>query len=338
MRLKKILSFLRRPFRRKKKIEEKKAKRLHEEFTREVLSEVALKRFGLSRDILARIVALTKEGKLIYRRSIRGDKIRYFRKYRRWVAPKGERLAIWSKPILIASPKKHAAEEKLIAARHKVYSIKAGRRGKLKIAKKNYFGVRYRPPTALREFVILVEALRRKVPVVEPLRVDVNWQRNEAALYTRMPPGFKDLSTYNLKDARTKSFIRALATEVAKLHNKGILHGDLRRPNILWNGSRSSPEIKFLDFETGRLFKERVPINKAIDDIILLTESLCGKWQGLGNFGLKEMEMFADIYCKFTGFPKEVIMHNIKRAIPKPESLTVADYLRERLLRGKGIE
>lgn len=318
-----------------------KKKKVHEIYTPEVKESIKLKRYGISRKVLEPLIQLHREGRLIYHISIRGDKIRYFRKYRRWIAPKGERLAIWGKPVLIASSslkKKGVVSERVIAARHNVYMIKAGRRGRIRIAKKAYDKVKYRPASALREFVSLFEANRRGILVVEPLRVDVNWERNEAALYTKMPEGFKDLSTFELSNAaKSKEVIRELAWQVGNMHNKGLLHGDLRRPNILWNGNVTWPKIMFLDLETAHFYPGRVPISKAMDDLMLLTESLSGKWQGIGRFTEEEMKLFADEYCRITGHEKSKILHNIMRAIPRPEERTVADYLRSRIERERGI-
>ena len=258
------------------------------------------------------------------------------------MAPKGERQAIWTKPILIASAAlkkgKGPVSERVIAARHNVYMIKAGRRGKVRIAKKAYESVKYKPIYALREFVSLVEANHRGISVVEPLRVDLNWEKNSATLYTKMPEGFRDLSTFELvKAAKSKSVIRELARQVARMHAKGMFHGDLRRPNILWNGNTAFPKIVFLDLETARFYEGKTPVTKAIDDLMLLTESLCGKWQGIGRFTKEEMHIFADEYCKITGYDKAKILHNIERAIPTPDQRTVGDYLRSRLERHAGL-
>jgi len=60
-----------------------------------------------------------------------------------------------------------------------------------------------------------MEANHRGIPVVEPLRVDVNWEKNSATLYTRMPEGFRDLSTFELiKAVKSESVIRELARQV----------------------------------------------------------------------------------------------------------------------------
>ncbi|MCD6478266.1 MAG: hypothetical protein J7L44_00050 [Candidatus Diapherotrites archaeon] len=304
MRFRVLVGRLKSLFRKRRKPAVERKKKLHEIFAPEVMERISLKNYGITQDILKKIAMLKRKGELIYNVSIKGDKIRYFRKYRRWVAPKGERIAIWQKPILIASSKKRPPKQRIIAARHDVYSIKAGRRARFVIARKFYRGVEYKPVCALREFICLVESLDRKVSVVSPLRVDVNWIENTASLYTKIERGFRDLSTYNLKQARNEVFIKKLAEEIANMHNKGIFHGDLRRPNILWNGSRIAPSIMLLDFETGMIFPKKVPLSKAIDDIMVLTESLCGRWQGLGQFTEREMRIFADVYCELTGYPK----------------------------------
>ncbi len=341
--LRKFAARIRKLFSKPKPKPKLERKKVHPIFSPEVRAENALKKYGISHQVLRRLAKMRKEGKLIYHTSIRGDKIRYFRKYGRWVAPKGERLAIWAEPILIASSKlkkrKGAVSERVIAARHNVYMIKAGRRGKVRIAKKAYESVKYRPVFALREFVSLMEANHRGIPVVEPLRVDVNWEKNSATLYTRMPEGFRDLSTFELiKAVKSESVIRELARQVARMHAKGMFHGDLRRPNILWNGNTIVPKIVFLDLETARFYEDKIPVTKAIDDLMLLTESLCGKWQGIGRFTKEEMHIFADEYCRITAYDKARILHNIERAIPTPDQRTIGDYLRSRLERGAGFK
>lgn len=176
------------------------------------------------------------------------------------------------------------------------------------------------------------------MPVVEAMRIDSNMKTNNATLYTLMPQGFQDLSMHGLTDrARRERVVKELGRQIGEMHLKGVLHGDLRRPNILWNGSAVNPKVIFLDFETAKFSKGKLPENMALDDVRFFTRSVCGQWEGIGSYSEREMRSWADAYCKATAYDKEKVLHNIRRSIPAEGQQTVRDDIRERLERNAGL-
>lgn len=125
-----------------KKKPAEKPKKTHSIFTADVLKELRASRPWIADKVL-RELAVQRKGKrpaFISHTTIAGGRIRYYRKFKRWVGPKGERISIWKKPILIASAgmkrQKGPKADRVISARHDVYMIEAGKKGSVRIAKK----------------------------------------------------------------------------------------------------------------------------------------------------------------------------------------------------------
>jgi len=327
-------------FRRRPK--KKFSRPLHEVFTPKSLERLHAERPAITMNVLRELARLHKQGLLIEHTAIDGTKIRYFKRFRKIAGPKYERQATWGKPVVIARAllwrRKKNLPKGAIWARHDVYAIQVDR-SKTRLARKVYEGVTYKPQRAGKEAINLYEAKKRGIPVVDVVRIDTNLRENRADLYTLMPPGFKDFLAYSRNSAiRDDRVIEELAREIGKMHVKGMFHGDLRKPNVLWNGSAAYPKIIFINLETAEFYDGKIPFSKAIHDIKLFSKSFSEAEEAPNQYTAKQMELFADVYSKETGFDREKVLGNIARATPSTEQQKIADDLREDLLRKAGLK
>lgn len=219
-------------------------------------------------------------------------------------------------------------------ARNTVYKVVV--RG-LSMARKTYLDVMDRAHSGLSEACALIEAKRRRVPVVDFVRLVINKRARLAVLYTLMPPGYKTLAQSRLgRAAATSTFLRELGRAVGKMHKAGMLHGDLDAENILWNGNPQAPDFIFLDLELARFFDRQPPFSEVCTDIGTLMESLTLERYGSSAYTTDELMHFVDAYCAETGYKKDLVI-GVTDSASQPLQ-EVRDEIRRDILKRLGLE
>jgi len=133
-----------------------------------------------------------------------------------------------------------------------------GRRGGLiaSILNDVYVGVAPRP---LNELAVTVEAMRRGIPVAEPMGAMIEWL--SPVLYrgfflTRAVRGmtlWEFLKTDDDPTVRTHVLGQARAA-IETMHDKGLFHADLNLHNLLLTQARDSFSIVVIDLDKSQLF------------------------------------------------------------------------------------
>jgi hypothetical protein len=133
-----------------------------------------------------------------------------------------------------------------------------GRRGGLiaSILSDVYFGITPRP---LTELAVTIEAVRRGIPVAEPMGAMIEWL--SPVLYrgfflTRALRGmtlWEFLKTDDDPTVRTHVLGQARAA-IETMHDKGLFHADLNLHNLLVTQARDSFSVVVIDLDKSRLF------------------------------------------------------------------------------------
>jgi len=133
-----------------------------------------------------------------------------------------------------------------------------GRRGGLigSILSDVYFGIAPRP---LTELAVTIEAMRRGIPVAEPMGAMIEWL--SPVLYrgfflTRALRGmtlWEFLKTDDDPTVRTHVLGQARAA-IDTMHDKGLFHADLNLHNLLVTQARDSFSVVVIDLDKSRLF------------------------------------------------------------------------------------
>jgi 3-deoxy-D-manno-octulosonic acid kinase len=133
-----------------------------------------------------------------------------------------------------------------------------GRRGGLiaSILSDVYVGIAPRP---LTELAVTVEAVRRGIPVAEPMGAMIEWL--SPVLYrgfflTRAVRGmtlWEFLKTDDDPTVRTHVLGQARAA-IDTMHDKGLFHADLNLHNLLVTQARDSFSVVIIDLDKSRLF------------------------------------------------------------------------------------
>ena len=133
-----------------------------------------------------------------------------------------------------------------------------GRRGGLiaSILSDVYFGITPRP---LTELAVTLEAMRRGIPVAEPMGAMIEWL--SPVLYrgfflTRAVRGmtlWEFLKTDDDPTVRTHVLGQARAA-IETMHDKGLFHADLNLHNLLVTQARDSFSVVIIDLDKSRLF------------------------------------------------------------------------------------
>jgi hypothetical protein len=141
-----------------------------------------------------------------------------------------------------------------------------GRRGGLigSILSDVYFGITPRP---LTELAVTVEAMRRGIPVAEPMGAMIEWL--SPVLYrgfflTRAVRGmtlWEFLKTDDDPTVRTHVLGQARAA-IDTMHDKGLFHADLNLHNLLVTQARDSFSVVVIDLDKSRLFD--APLSSAM--------------------------------------------------------------------------
>ncbi len=136
--------------------------------------------------------------------------------------------------------------------------VRRGRRGGLiaSILSDVYFGITPRP---LTELAVTVEAMRRGIPVAEPMGAMIEWL--SPVLYrgfflTRAVRGmtlWEFLKTDDDPTVRTHVLGQARAA-IDTMHDKGLFHADLNLHNLLVTQARDSFSVIVIDLDKSRLF------------------------------------------------------------------------------------
>jgi len=83
------------------------------------------------------------------------------------------------------------------------------------------------------------------------------------------------------KSKLTKKICKLIGQSIAKLHNAGIIHGDLTTSNMIWMRSGKSGELYFIDF--GLAFNSQRAEDKAVD-LHLLQQALISTHFTIADF------------------------------------------------------
>jgi 3-deoxy-D-manno-octulosonic acid kinase len=141
-----------------------------------------------------------------------------------------------------------------------------GRRGGMiaSILSDIYLGMTPRP---LNELAVTVEAMRRGIPVAEPMGAMVEWIG--PALYrgfflTRAVRGMTLWEFVKTDDDPTvrHHVLEQARAAIETMHNKGLFHGDLNLHNLLVTQARDSFTVVIIDLDKSRLFD--APVSAAM--------------------------------------------------------------------------
>ena len=133
-----------------------------------------------------------------------------------------------------------------------------GRRGGLiaSILSDVYVGMTPRP---LNELAVTIEAMRRGIPVAEPMGAMVEWIG--PALYrgfflTRAVRGMTLWEFVKTDDDPTvrRHVLEQARAAIDTMHNKGLFHADLNLHNLLVTQARDSFTVIIIDLDKSRLF------------------------------------------------------------------------------------
>jgi hypothetical protein len=120
-----------------------------------------------------------------------------------------------------------------------------------------YMGMTPRP---LTELAVTIEAMRRGVPVVEPMGAMVEWIA--PVLYrgfflTRAVPGMTLWEFLKTDDDPTvrNHVLGQARTSIDSMHEKGLFHADLNLHNLLVTQVRESFSVIVIDLDKSRLFE-----------------------------------------------------------------------------------
>jgi Lipopolysaccharide kinase (Kdo/WaaP) family len=133
-----------------------------------------------------------------------------------------------------------------------------GRRGGLiaSILSDVYVGMTPRP---LNELAVTIEAMRRGIPVAEPMGAMVEWIG--PALYRGffLTRAVRGMTLWEFVQTDDDPTVRHHVLEQARaaidtMHNKGVFHADLNLHNLLVTRARDSFTVIIIDLDKSRLF------------------------------------------------------------------------------------
>lgn len=127
-----------------------------------------------------------------------------------------------------------------------------------------YMGMAPRP---LTELAVTIEAMRRGIPVADPMGAMVEWiapMLYRGFFLTRAVPGmtlWEFLKTDD--DSTVRSHVLGQArTSIDTMHEKGLFHADLNLHNLLVTQVRESFTVIIIDLDKSRLFD--APVSPAM--------------------------------------------------------------------------
>jgi lipopolysaccharide kinase (Kdo/WaaP) family protein len=139
-----------------------------------------------------------------------------------------------------------------------------GRRGGLiaSILNDVYVGMTPRP---LTELAVTIEAMRRGVPVAEPMGAMVEWIG--PALYRGffLTRAVRGMTLWDFVKTDDDLTVRSHVLEQARaaidiMHSKGLFHADLNLHNLLVTQARDSFSVIIIDLDKSRLFDAPVSV------------------------------------------------------------------------------
>ena len=141
-----------------------------------------------------------------------------------------------------------------------------GRRGGLiaSMLSDVYVGMTPRP---LTELAVTIEAMRRGIPVAEPMGAMVEWIA--PALYRGffLTRAVRGMTLWEFVKTDDDPTVRSHVLEQARaaidtMHNKGLFHADLNLHNLLVTQARDSFTVIIIDLDKSRLFD--LPLSAAM--------------------------------------------------------------------------
>jgi 3-deoxy-D-manno-octulosonic acid kinase len=118
-------------------------------------------------------------------------------------------------------------------------------------------------PRPLTELAVTIEAMRRGIPVAEPMGAMVEWIAPvfyRGFFLTRAVPGMTLWEFLQTDDDPTvRSHVLGQArTAIDTMHEKGLFHADLNLHNLLVTQVRESFTVIIIDLDKSRLFDASV--------------------------------------------------------------------------------
>ncbi len=140
---------------------------------------------------------------------------------------------------------------------------RASRRGGLMrlLSADLYFGANPRP---LRELTVALEALRRGIPVADPMGAMVQWVTPLAYRGLFLSRAISGMTLWETIRSADEPQVRVQVLDQARLaievmHTRGLLHADLNLHNLFVTKIAESPAVIILDLDKARLFDGPVP-------------------------------------------------------------------------------
>jgi len=112
---------------------------------------------------------------------------------------------------------------------------------------------------AMRELGLTAEALRRGIPVVEPIGAIVNWLAPLVYRAAFISRAMRGMTLWEFLCADDDPTVRMHVLELARaaietMHEKGLFHADLNLHNLFVTHARESFSIVILDLDKARMF------------------------------------------------------------------------------------
>jgi 3-deoxy-D-manno-octulosonic acid kinase len=133
-----------------------------------------------------------------------------------------------------------------------------GRRGGLiaSILSDVYFGITPRP---LTELAVTIEAVRRGIPVAEPMGAMIEWLSPVLYRGFFLTQAVRGMTLWEFLKTDEDPTVRAHVLGQARavidtMHDKGLFHADLNLHNLLVTQARDSFSVVVIDLDKSRLF------------------------------------------------------------------------------------
>ena len=138
-----------------------------------------------------------------------------------------------------------------------------------------YLGLRARPAT---ELAIAAEALRRGIPVAEPLGAMAEWIAPCAYRGFFLTRAMAGMTLWDFVRTDDDPHVRRHVIEIARgaiatMHRMGLFHADLNLHNLFVTHSRDSFAVVILDLDKARLFRGPLPSRLRANNLLRLRRS-----------------------------------------------------------------
>jgi len=139
-----------------------------------------------------------------------------------------------------------------------------------------YIGIRARP---LRELAVAEEALRRGIPIAEPMGAVVEWVAPIAYRGLFITRALAGMTLWKFLRTDDDPFVRSYLIEQTRqaldiMHRRGLFHADLNLHNLFVAQSGESFTVAILDLDKARLFPGPLPAGMRQRNLARLRDSV----------------------------------------------------------------